>query len=158
MAVKTSEVAGRRKLKYVSFDELLADADRIGSGRVKVLGNWSPGQVFRHLAKAYNGAIDGLAVKFPWHLRTLARLFKKRILSGAMPAGFKVPSNGEKALLPEPVSTEAGLAELHAAVDRFKRETKRAPHPVFGNLTEDEWTRLHLNHAALHMSFLVPET
>ncbi len=32
---------------------MLADADKLDTGPVKVLGNWSPGQIFKHLAIVY---------------------------------------------------------------------------------------------------------
>jgi hypothetical protein len=154
--VDTAKVAGRRKLDYASFEELLADADRLGSGPVQALGNWSAGQVFRHLAIVYRGSIDGLSMPVPWYLRMMARLLKKKLLNGPMPAGFRPPSAAEKMLAPGPASTEEGLAELHTAVARLESEPQRAPHPVFGELTREEWDKLHLKHASLHMSFLVP--
>jgi hypothetical protein len=132
----------------------LADADRLSGGDVTTLGNWSPGQIFQHLANAFNGSIDGLPGGFPWYLRTMARTFKKTLLSIPMPAGLKVPENFARAMIPEATSTEVGLANLHAAVARLKQEPDRAAHPVFGPLSKDEWETLHLNHAALHMSFL----
>jgi hypothetical protein len=156
MPVKTAKVDGRRTLDYASLDEVLADADRLGSGPIKELGNWSAGQIFRHLALAYNGSIDGLAINFPWYLRMMARIFKEKLLAGPMPPGYDLPSEGAKAVRPLPTSTEEGLAELHAAVARLQRESRRARHPVFGELTKEQWNQIHLNHARLHMSFLVP--
>jgi hypothetical protein len=157
MPVNTAKVEGRRKLNFASLDEVLADADRLGSGPVKVLGNWSAGQIFKHLALAYNGSIDGFTMTFPLPLRIIARIFKKKLVNGAMPAGFNLPaSKGAKAVAPPPTSTEDGLAALHAAVARLKRESHRATHPMFGDLSNDEWNRIHRNHASLHMSFLVP--
>lgn len=156
MPVETKKVEGRRKLDYASFEELLADAERLGSGPVKALGNWSPGQVFRHLASAINGSIDGITMTFPLPLRVMGKLFKKKLIDGAMPAGFKMPADGEKGLLPAPTSTEEGLGELRAAVSRLGQEHRRAKHPLLGDLTEAEWNRVHLKHASLHMSFLVP--
>ena len=78
MAVQTAKVEGRRKVAYKSFDELLADADRLSSGPVKTLGNWSPGQIFRHLAIAYNGSIDGFNAGFPWFMRFVAGLVQEQ--------------------------------------------------------------------------------
>jgi hypothetical protein len=156
MPVNTAKVDGRRKLDYASLEEVLADADRLSSGPVKVLGNWSAGQIFRHLALAFNGSIDGFTMTFPWPLRVMAKIFRKKLLGGPMPAGFKLPSEGGKALAPEPTSTEAGLADLHAAVARLERESHRAKHPMFGDLTKEQWNKIHLAHASLHMSFLVP--
>jgi len=157
MSVNTAKVRARRKLDYQSFDELLADADRMSSGNVKTLGNWSPGQIFQHLANAFNGSIDGLPGGFPWFIRAMGRIFKKKLISGPMPAGVKMPDKLAKAVMPEPTSTEVGLANLHAAVSRLKQEPHRAAHPVFGEVTNEEWNSMHLKHANLHMSFLTTE-
>jgi hypothetical protein len=156
MPVNTAKVEGRRKVNYASLEELLADADRLTSGPVKALGNWSPGQIFRHLAIAFNGSIDGFTMTFPWYLRLMARVFKKKLLAGPMPAGFKLPPDAAKTVVPGPTTSEEGLAELHAAVARLEREPHRAKSPVFGNISKEEWNQIHLKHASLHMSFLVP--
>ncbi len=156
MPVNTAKVEGRRNLNYASFDEVLADADRVSSGPVKQLGNWSPGQIFRHLAIVYNGSIDGFTMTFPWYIRLLAMVFKKRLLAGPMPSGLKLPAEGAKVLIPPPTSTEEGLAELRAAIARLEKEPHRARHPVFGTFSREEWNKIHLSHASLHMSFLVP--
>jgi hypothetical protein len=157
MSVNTAKIATRRKLDYKSFDEFLADADRLSSGDMKTLGNWSPGQIFQHLANAYNGSIDGLPGGFPWLVRMAARMFKKKLIGGAMPAGTRMPAQLAKKVMPEPTPTEVGLANLKAAVARLKRDTHRAEHPVFGKVTNEEWDAVHLKHASLHMSFLTSE-
>jgi hypothetical protein len=154
MSVNTAKVEGRREVDYKSFDELLADADRLSSGDVKTLGNWSPGQIFQHLANVFNGSIDGLPKAFPWFMRAMARPFKKKLIYGPMPAGMKMPDILAKAVMPEPTSTEVGLSNLHAAVSRLKREPHRAAHPIFGQISKEEWDSIHLKHAGLHMSFL----
>jgi hypothetical protein len=156
MPVDTAKVEGRRQLDYQSYEELLADADRLSARPVKSLGNWSAGQVYRHVGSVIIGSIDGLPLAFPWYLRLAARLFKDKILSAPMPAGYKLPPGASEALVPPPISTEEGLAELHSAVRRVVREQRRARHPLFGDITREEWDRLQLKHASLHMSFLVP--
>jgi hypothetical protein len=157
MSINTAKVQGRRKLRFASFEELLADVDRLSSGPVKVLGNWSPGQIFRHLAVAYNSSIDGFTMTFPLHLRLVAKVFRKKLLTMQMPAGFKLPRSGAATLEPSATSTQEGAAELRAAVARLGREPSRARHPMFGDLTREEWDRVHLTHASLHLSFLIPE-
>jgi hypothetical protein len=157
MSVNTAKVTGRRKLDYKSFDEFLADVDRLSAGSPKTQGNWSAGQVFQHLANAFNGSIDGFPQAFPWFMRAIARMFKKKLIGGAMPAGIKMPAKLASAVMPEPTSTETGLANLHAAVSRLKQEAHRAAHPVFGKITNDEWNTVHLKHASLHMSFLTTD-
>jgi Protein of unknown function (DUF1569) len=156
MQVNTAKVEGRRQLNYASLEDLLADADRLSAGPVNALGNWSAGQIFRHLALAFNASIDGFTVTFPWYLRLMGKIFKKKVLAGPMPAGFKLPPSGAKTLEPPPNSTAEGLAELHAAVARLQQEPHRASHPLFGQLSKEQWDKIHLAHANLHMSFLVP--
>jgi hypothetical protein len=157
MPVDTAGVQGRRKVDYRSVAELLADADRLGSGPVKTLGNWSPGQIYRHLATVYHGSIDGFTMTVPWHFRLLSGLIKRILLNGSMPPGFKLPPDAAATLVPPETATGEGLAELRAAIARLEREPHRVRHPMFGDITREEWDRIHLKHASLHMSFLVPE-
>jgi hypothetical protein len=56
MAVNTAKVKDRRKLDYASLEELLVDADRLSSGPVRVLGNWSAGLIFMQPLRAWNGS------------------------------------------------------------------------------------------------------
>jgi Protein of unknown function (DUF1569) len=136
---------------------LQADIDRLNNCQVKVLGNWSQGQIYRHLALAFNGSIDGLPFVFPWYVRIVGKMFKKKLLAGPMPAGLKLPARGGPEMIPPPISTEEGLADLRAAIARLESEPKRTRHPVFGEMTREEWNTAHLKHASLHMSFLVPQ-
>jgi hypothetical protein len=156
-SINTAKVQGRRNLRFAAYDELRGDVDRLTSGPVKVLGNWSPGQIFRHLAIAYNASIDGFTMTFPLHLRLIGRVFRKKLLTMQMPAGFKLPPNGAAMLEPPSTATDEGAAQLRAAIERLEREPKRAKHPMFGELTREEWDRVHLTHASLHLSFLIPE-
>lgn len=156
MLVNTAKVQGRRKLDFASFEEVLTDAQQMSSSPVKALGNWSAGQIYMHLALVYSGSIDGLPMAFPWHFRFMARLFKKKLISGTMPPGFKLRPEAAKTMAPGPTSTEEGLAALRAAVSRLQRESHRIKHPLFGDISREEWDKLHLKHASLHMSFLVP--
>jgi hypothetical protein len=157
MPIDTKKVKDRRALKYASLQEVLADAERLSRGNIKALGNWSAGQIYRHLAITMNNSIDGFDNKAPWYLRAMARLFKKKLLCGPMPPGYQLPPDARASLVPGPTSTEEGLAALRAAIARQDREPNRAPNPVFGPLTKDEWNQVHLMHSALHMSFLVPQ-
>ena len=156
MAVNTAKVEGRRTVDYKSLEEVVDDAERFSAGHVKAIGNWSPGQIYRHLAIAFNGSIDGLPNAFPWYMRLMGGLLKKKLLSGPMPPGINLPAAFAKVVLPPETSTEQGLAELRAAVARLYREPNRAKHPIFGEMSTEEWNRAHLSHANLHMSYLIP--
>jgi hypothetical protein len=156
MPVNTAKVVGRRKVNYASYEELLADADRLSAGPIKTLGNWTAGQILRHVAAVMNASIDGFTFTFPWYMRVVVRPFRKRVLAGPMPAGFKLSPEGSRALDPPPTSLEEGSADLHAAVARLQRELNRAKNPMLGQLSKEEWDTLHLRHASLHMSFIIP--
>lgn len=156
MAIATAKVVNRRKLNYSSLADILLDAEQLCSASRKVLGNWTEGQIFGHLALAYNGSIDGFAFTFPWYMRLMGRAFRNKLLSGPMPAGYDLPGGGTKALAPPPASIEQGLAQLRDAIARLEREPLRARHPMLGQLTVHQWNQVHLAHANLHMSFIVP--
>ena len=158
MAIDTSKVQDRRTVTFSSLRDDLADAERMSTSNAKVLGNWSAGQIFQHLAKVMNDSIDGSDFKVAWFIRLLAPLMKKKMLGSPMPPGFKLPAAAAAVLVPGPTSTEEGLASLRVAIARLERDPTRARSPVFGVLTNEEWTQLHLLHSALHLSFLVPQS
>jgi len=157
MTVNTARVAGRRDLNYESYEELLTDAEQLVAGPIETVGNWSPGQVFQHLANTMTMSLDGADSPAPWYIRVIAKnLFRHRFLTKKMPAGFKLPPAAERQLLPPETTTEAGFAAFRRAIERLKTEPDRHPHPALGPLSREEWDQLHLRHAELHMSFLRP--
>jgi hypothetical protein len=105
-------------------------------------------------------SLDGTNVgRAPLPVRIILRLFfKKLILTKGMRPGFKLKGKFAQYMIPDATcSTEQGLADLRAGIERLKREPQRHPHPAFGPLTREEWDRLHLRHAELHLSFFVPQ-
>jgi hypothetical protein len=159
MKVNTKKVSGRREIRYDSYQDLLNDAERLAVCETQTLGNWSPGQALGHLSRVMEMSIDGSELKAPWLVRVVARLFfRQRFLSGPMPSGFRLPRAAQQVLVPEAQDIQTGLAELRRAVGRLHDELDRAPHPVLGELSLDEWDSLHLRHAEMHMSFLLPES
>ncbi|HVC93184.1 MAG TPA: DUF1569 domain-containing protein [Pirellulales bacterium] len=157
MAVRTGKVTGRREAHYDSYQDLLNDADRLNCGEVRLLGNWTLGQIFGHLSRSMETSIDGISYKAPWPIRVIVRLFmRQRMITRPMSAGFTLPSRAAEFLVPGPTSTDEGLAGLRTAIQRLHDETERAPHPVLGEMSLDEWDSFHLRHAEMHMSFAVP--
>jgi hypothetical protein len=152
--INTKQVTGRREVRYETMEELLDEAKRLTGTQVRRLGNWSPGQVYEHLARSFDGSIDGFDMSMPAPVRWLmSLLMKKKMLYRSIPAGFK---STPKFIAGE-TSDEAGLANLEKAIERQKSESSRVMHPGFGNLTREEWEAFHLRHAEMHMSFLEPE-
>jgi hypothetical protein len=154
MPVKTSKVQGRRPVHYTSYADLLADAEHLAETNVKTLGNWSLGQILKHVAQATDSSIDGSGFVLPAPARWIfTLLMKRRFLTQPIPAGFKAP----KRFQPEDTSVEEGLDLLRNAISRQASEPQRAMHPAFGMISREEWTLFNLRHAEMHMSFAVPD-
>jgi len=158
-AIDTKRVGGRRKVRYRSYQEILDDAHRLAAGPHRSLGNWSLGQVLKHLGNAMQGSVDGQGFPVKWYLRWLGPIvIKPRLIKGPFPAGFRLPLRAAEKLVARDTTTfDEGMAALLAGIERLQRETSRASHPVAGRLTIDEWDQFHLRHAEMHMSFVVPE-
>jgi hypothetical protein len=153
VAIDTRKVTGRQKLQFDNLDAMLAYAERLVHGGTKQLGNWSLGQNLQHLALIQNASIDGYPKLFPWPVRFLLRLLFKRWM---LRHGFPPSGPNVKTLTPEPIEATAALANLRAATERVKDDTKRSPNPGFGEMSLDEWNQLYLRHAELHLSYCVP--
>jgi hypothetical protein len=155
--VDTAKVAGRRQLRFASFDEMVADAERlVSSPNTKMLGNWPLGPLLGHLATAINSSIDGTFGLAPWYIRVVGPFFKRRFMTKGMSAGFRLPKAIESNYFPAGRSPQEGLDEVRKAVGRTRTEQMTGRHPVLGKLTNDEWTQLHLRHSELHLSFAMP--
>lgn len=155
MAVKTSRVQGRRQVKYASYADLLADAEHLAKSKVKTLGNWSFGQILKHVAQSTDSSIDGSGFVLPAPVRWIfTLLMKQKFLTQPIPAGFRAPKQYQP---DESTSVEESLASLRTAITRQEAEVKRVMHPAFGMISKDEWTQFNLRHAEMHMSFVVPD-
>jgi len=157
MTVNTSKVANRRPLHFQTIDDILRDVEDLNRGKVKGLGNWSSGQILRHLATVMNGSIDGMSMRLPWFIRLLGKMVKGRILRKGMTPGFQLKGPAAAELVPPETSWEEGLQRFRQAIHRLQTEAKREPSPFLGAMTREEWDQLHCRHAELHLSFLVPE-
>jgi hypothetical protein len=158
VAVDTRQVLNRRQLRYESLDDFLGEADRLATGNVLTLGNWTLAQIFDHLARWFRMAVDGSDVQAPRWVQFLLWKWRKSSLSMPVKPGFKIPSALESVLLPEEgFSTGRCLEDLRSAVSRFGTTSQFFPHPAYGRLTRDEWQQLALRHAEMHMSFIVPQ-
>jgi hypothetical protein len=152
--------AFRRDLAFDSLADLEAELDRVRTahhaGSLRTSGNWTPGQILGHLAKWMGWYLDG---KFPFEapplIRFFGKLFKKKIVNALFKPGLKfTPKAGDLGGDPE-YSFEDGWDRLRAQLDRVRAgESLACDTPLVGRVTHDEGLRIHLNHAALHLSFL----
>lgn len=153
MTVATKKVEGRRTVRYASLSELLNDAEQLSTMKIRTLGNWSFGQILKHISMSLDSSIDGAGFALPAPARWLmSLLMKRKFLTKPIPPGFKTPAK----FVPSETSITDGLAALRTAIDRQSREAKRAPHPAFGKIPNEEWNEFNLRHSEMHMSFVVP--
>ncbi len=154
--------ATRREPSYHCTGCLKEDLARIEAaeraGTLRTTGNWTAGEILDHVAKTIEFSIDGFPpeVRVAWPIRMIGRVMKGRMTSGkTLPAGFKLPKESA-AFLPKPgTSTADGLARLRRVLERLDAGARCVhPSPAFGALTHDEWMRLHLGHAQLHLGFV----
>jgi hypothetical protein len=156
--IDTRRVQTRRILRFESLEDVrrdvqrLAEADR--AGRLERLGNWTLGQTLGHLSTWIGYSYERAPLNPPWVVRFIVKLRKKKMLNDKMPVGVKIPGVDGGTLGTEPISTEEGVSRYTAALDRLTRETPTAPSVIFGHLTHDEWIKLNLRHAELHLGFL----
>jgi len=159
------KTAPRRELKLGSFDALRAELERLEAahhaGTLKHTGNWTPGEIFDHLAIVKEFSLDGFPFRVNPLFRFGAQLFvKPKVIRGeSLPVGItlKGPS---AAMLPRPgVSFREGVGRLRNVMQRLEQgEQFNQPSPLFGKLTHQQWSTLHLGHSALHLSFLHVDT
>lgn len=145
----------RRTLSYASLQEVVAEAQRLTAADAPTTGNWSKGQIFEHLARTMDSSLDGFAFKMPWFVRMVGiYYFKPRIFKHGMTPGFKLKGASKLALAPDPLADQTALEHLTKSVQRLESENQRAFSPVFGQMTCEEWNKMHLRHSELHMSFI----
>lgn len=127
----------------------LVDAER--AGRLVRMGNWSLGRALGHLAAWIGFGYDGYPMRIPFPIRILLRPLKRRMIHKPMPPGVRIPRVEKGTLAQDDMSTEEGLARFEAALSRLSKAAPTTRHPMFGRLTADEWTALHLRHAECHL-------
>lgn len=169
-AVKTAKelkAAPRRTVRYATLDDLARDLDAIEAGHLAgtlvTSGNWTPGENLHHCGKVWSLSLDGFPpdAKPPAIVKFVVKtFFKKTAVSGKpAPIGIKFPRGLEDAFGPKAgASFSEGMVAMRDAVARVSRgERFTKPSPLFGQLTHDEWLRLHLGHCSTHLSFLHPQ-
>lgn len=135
---------------------MLEDARHVVAGPFTTTGHWTAAEIFDHLARAFDGSLDGYGFVAPLWLRLLVRPFRNGILVKPMKSGIRLPARAATLLPAKDASTEEALAHLERSAQRLKSEKPEHFHPIMGRLTPEEYLLLHLRHAELHLGFIVP--
>jgi len=153
----TKSVKNRRKVKYATLGEILADAERLADGEIEAMGNWSAGQIFHHLGSTLKASVDGFGdARLPAHIAVMGRLMRPIFLRVPPPPGVKAPPSVANVFaVPNEVSIEEGLALLREQTQRAQQPgAMNAKSPLVGSIGPVKWEMFHCRHAELHMSFL----
>lgn len=160
--VDTGKVSARRKLRFATIDQVLAEVDRLvdaeRAGKLEHLGNWTLGQTLGHLACLAEYAYAGIPMKTPFFVRWILRSRKQKFIHEPMQAGVKIPGVKGGTLATDPVPLDEALGRLQRVFSRLKSEPPTLVHPIFGVLTHDEWIAINLRHAELHLGFHAPKS
>jgi hypothetical protein len=146
--------AGRRQLRYETFDEVMPDVERLLQGHTTV-GNWTLAQICRHLAAILRRHVDLPASTTFDPSDRVGEDRKRRMLeTGVLPEGIDAPPGA----MPEAMLSEREEAEgLRAAIAYYRASPGPVIlHRILGPLTRDEWDRFERIHLAHHLNFAVP--
>lgn len=149
-----SRTPGRRRLAFETYDDLLAEIDRLAPAH-RTLGRWSLAQICDHLAGIHDYSLGGMEAEFQ-----KGRLFRatagRIALAILLRYGFIPEQQGN--LGPRTaVEFQDARRRLQQSLERIAAQPMPAVHPIFGHLTQQQWKRFHLHHAAHHLSFIVPQ-
>ncbi len=143
----------RRILAFTDLGELLPEVRRLIPSH-RTVGQWTLAQVCRHLADTINGSMDG----FDLRRHRFKRFFlSKRLLRYTYQHGITPGYTVDPKLTPPPkVKLDESVAALERAVERYRSYRGRlCAHPLFGDLSREEWDQLHCFHGAHHLSFVI---
>jgi len=149
----------RRELTFQNLDEVVAEAERLASGDVRVTGNHSFGQILNHLALSQDVSSGRTVAPPPPFFMKLMRPLIRRMVINSKPLtpGVKLPAKGESFFWPkEEFDVATALQALKESTQNYHASGPLAVHPFFGKLTKDEADSLNCRHAALHLSFVHP--
>ena len=145
----------RRELKLNSFKDIEDELDKIEKAtELRTVGVWSVYQILQHMTDNLHGSMHGFPkLQFKLFRMTIGKFMYNSIInSGEMRAGYpnsSAPSKREEAPIPPAVQ------RFRAMLSEFQSYSgQMAIHPVFDDLNKDQWTKLHLIHFSLHLSFI----
>lgn len=154
-----TKTAQRRKLRFNSLDDVRNEINSLCANTdIRTTGNWTLAMAIDHLAGIMEGSLDGISAKAPLWLRLMSPLFRKKALHTGMDPGIPLTGKMRAILPPDDVTLDAARQRMNRVFARFdagEKMTHRSP--VFGKMTNEDWTNLHCRHAELHLSFMHPQ-
>jgi hypothetical protein len=157
--INTKKVRNRRKLRFERLDEAVRDAESLAvaerRGALRASGNWTLGQALGHLATWATYPFDGYPEmpQPPRFVRLLLRPLRWWFFNRGLPAGVSIPGVPGGTFGVDEMPTEEGRARMRFAFERLARENPACTHPMFTGMKHENWIKLNLRHAELHLGF-----
>jgi hypothetical protein len=151
----------RRPLQFNNLDQVVQDLDQLLTVGYTKVGNWDLAQTCRHLDDWLRFSLDGYP-KAPAPIRLMIWLMKVTIGRRQFKVcGFRdrLPTIPETVHSADLESDSDAAQRLAETISRFESTSGPIqPSPLYGPLTYDEATQLHLIHCAHHLRFLKPNS
>ena len=143
-----------------SIDSLRKQIADVNVNECGTTGNWSVGQIYFHLAAAFEGSVEGLPPGYPAVARMVIRPFRWFVTRVKFPRWIPIPSAIRHKLQPptDAVASEQYERLLQAIETFASHDGDFPPHPVLGPLTQQEWIGFHIRHCQHHLSFIRTST
>ena len=153
-------MSNRRELVFSSLDEVLSDVTQLAQGKVRNSGQNNFPNIVRHLAITNDLVVgERTPPKLPLMMRLFMPFMRSSILNGPVKPGFKLPSDMQAFFWPDSsIETDAAIKQLSDSIDRYKTKGPLPVHPLFGKATRQQVDGLILKHAAMHLSFVHPDS
>lgn len=147
----------RRKVELHTFNEVKAEVATLLSGGYIKHGNWSLGQICRHLCLDLKSSMDGYP--FWMYLFAPLRPFVRWYLLPRL-LRFESPSaipTMKRFVPPKDVLDESEVQGYFQQIERFAGHSDRfCKHPGFGFSDRKKLETIFSAHASHHLSFLAP--
>jgi len=148
-----------RTLQFSTLNEAVEEVHRLQASGYVAQGNWSLGQICRHLRLVQDPSVEGYPAwisLFAFLRPIMRRLLLPRVLSANPPRGIRTMSSFEPG---DNLDEAEEVERFVASVNRFSaHDGPYHPHPAFGRLAPEQLERVHASHAAHHLRFLTPQS
>lgn len=139
-----------------NIESLLEELARVKTNSTGTTGNWKTGQIYYHLAAAFEASVDGLPPGYPLAVRIAVRPFRWFVTQVRFPPWLPIPAAiRHKLEPPDDVDQQTQYNRLLLAIERFAtHDGEYPPHPVLGPLSRQEWVGFHIRHCQHHLAFI----
>ena len=142
----------RRSIGFEQVSQVMPEVRRLLAGH-RTVGNWSLAQICDHLRRSFVGSMEGFDLR---NHRVKRFFLRRKMLDVALTKGIPPNWTVDRRLTPPSRLDLAEAVEgLDEVIERYQTHSGGLhPHPLFGKLSREVWTRVHCVHCAHHLSFV----